>query len=546
LLVAGDVDAGALDLTHAHPSGLATLMAGRPARLSSLVREPEALAAARRRVRAIRSAAAILALDRGIHAGYLAAGLARWRGIAAEQRPGNGPPLQEALSAPVLLRRCTLRPHGTGYEDFDLDLDAAAVVNPLLLHRLHTDHGAVVDGLALAERAFGPDGFNPAPVFDALAELCGTVPGFRIEPALLVGTFTAGSGQLLADLDLGAGAVRTHRVLRRGLGPAGPASAPVQPAPAPTPAPAPAPAPVPAPSAPAPATASSAPAASPSPSVPAPVPTPAPAAPPAAPPAPAPASSPGPPVHSVDVVDLDAPPPPGLVLDLDPEQRAAVVTALGGADLVVEGPPGTGLTQTLAAAAAGLVGQGKQVLVVTPHRGTAESFVSRLVDAGLGDTVLNLHDGATDRAGILTGLGSALESALAARTGADRDTTSPAERAARRAVERDAGDGAAGLLARFTEARAGLLDSADALHEVHQPWGVSAYQAMVALAGLMIGSYAPRTTVRLPAEVTRRLDAPARARLADDLREAAALGAFTLTRLDTRWLDARVHTEEEA
>lgn len=478
LLVAGDVDAGALDLTHAHPSGLATLMAGRPARLSSLVREPQALAAAQRRVHAIRSAAGILALDRGIHAGYLAAGLARWRGIAAEQRPGNGPPLQEALSAPVLLRRCTLRPHGADHEDFDLDLDAAAVVNPLLLHRLATDHGVVADGLALAELAFGADGFNPEPVFDALARVCAGVPGFRIEPALLVGTFTAGSGQLLADLDLGAPAVRTHRVLGRGLG-TGPVESPE-------------------------------------------------------------------PVAPVEDGDLDAPPPSGLVLDLDPEQRAAVEVALADRDLVVEGPPGSGLTQTLASAVAGLVGRGRRVLVVTPHRGTAESFVSRLAAAGLGDIVLNLHDGATDRAGILAGLGGALEVALAPDPGADRSAPSAAERAARRAVDRVTGDADSELLARFDAAREGLLGAGDALHEVRQPWGVSAYQAMVALAGLMTGAYAPRTTVRLPLEVTGRLDTPARGRLREDLAQAAAEGAFSLTRLDTRWLDARVRTAEEA
>ncbi len=502
LLVAGDVDAGSLDLTHAHPSGLATLLAGRPARLSSLVRETEALAAARRRVRAIRSAAAVLALDRGIHAGYLSAGLARWRGIAAGQRPGSGPPLQEALSAPVLLRGCTLRPHGSGHDDYDLDLDAAAIVNPLLLRRLHTDHGVVADGVALAGLAFGPDGFNPAPVFEQLAQLCAAVPGFRIEPSLLVGTFTAGSGQLQADLEQSAPAITAHRLLGRGL--TDPPAGPIVDVPPPA-----------------------------------------------------------------DLAAFDAAAPEGTVFDLDPAQRAAVEAALQGRHVAIEGPPGSGLTQTLAATVGAAVARGRRVLVLTPHRGTADAFVARLAESGLAGVVLNVHDGAGDRAGILAGLGIALEAALrperpprgegaaAARVAArvpagttvarDGTTVARAGTTAARDGTTAARDGAgADAASRFQAARDGLLGAGDALHARREPWGVSAYDAMVALAGLMSSARPPRTRVRLPLEVTRNLDTGERERLLAELREAAGLGAFTLTRMDTRWLDARVHSQREA
>ena len=43
----------ALDLSSAHPSGMAQLFAGRPPRLSNLVREGAALSNARRRARAV-------------------------------------------------------------------------------------------------------------------------------------------------------------------------------------------------------------------------------------------------------------------------------------------------------------------------------------------------------------------------------------------------------------------------------------------------------------------------------------------------------------
>ena len=48
-----DLPTGTLDLTTAHPGGVAMLLAGKPTKLSDLVREPAALDEARRRARAI-------------------------------------------------------------------------------------------------------------------------------------------------------------------------------------------------------------------------------------------------------------------------------------------------------------------------------------------------------------------------------------------------------------------------------------------------------------------------------------------------------------
>ena len=48
-----DLPTGTLDLTTAHPGGVAMLLAGKPTKLSDLVREPAALDEARRRSRAI-------------------------------------------------------------------------------------------------------------------------------------------------------------------------------------------------------------------------------------------------------------------------------------------------------------------------------------------------------------------------------------------------------------------------------------------------------------------------------------------------------------
>ena len=75
---------------------------------------------------------------------------------------------------------------------------------------------------------------------------------------------------------------------------------------------------------------------------------------------------------------------------------------------------------------------------------------------------------------------------------------------------------------------------------------MSAYDAMVELTALMAAPTPPRTRVRLAYDVCRGLDAGAREELRAALREAAALGAFTLTPQQAPWLDARVATDAEA
>ncbi|MFN8076832.1 MAG: AAA family ATPase [Kineosporiaceae bacterium] len=355
LLVTGDAAAGWLDLTHAHPSGLAQLMAGRPTRLSSLVREPAAHAAARRRARQLRDAAEELVAERGIRAGYLAAGLATWlpgplRVLDVEA--GAGP-----VFAPVLLRGCTLRPVGPGHEDYDLDLDDDAMVNPQLLRRLAADHAVRPDGGALAGLAFGRDGFDPRRVFDALEELCADVPDFRVDPLLVVGTFTGGSRALLADLEDATEVLLRHDLVAPVLGRD-----------------------------------------------------------PSADPAPS-AGRDGVPDSGRDRDPAEE----LLVLDLDPAQHHAVDRALTGGHVALEGPPGSGLTHTLAATVAALAAQGRRVLVVTPRRATADAFLSRLEAAGLRDVVLDLHDGVGDRSRLQAGLWADLDAAgdgrgVAART----------------------------------------------------------------------------------------------------------------------------------
>ena len=198
-----DLPSGTLDLTTAHPGGVSMLLAGRKTRLSDLMREPGALAEARRRARAIRAKAQELKEERGIAAGFLAIGMATWTVPRAARAP----------AAPVLLWPLVLRPTAPGQEDFDLDLGPEVEFNPVLIEYLRSEQGLEVDGESLADLATKGDAFDPYPVYAALQSVCERVPDFVIAPRLLVGTFSYAKLPMVADLALQGSSLADHDVV---------------------------------------------------------------------------------------------------------------------------------------------------------------------------------------------------------------------------------------------------------------------------------------------------------------------------------------------
>ncbi len=198
-----DLPSGTLDLTTAHPGGVSMLLAGRKTRLSDLMREPGALAEARRRARAIRAKAQELKEERGIAAGFLAIGMATWTVPRATRAP----------AAPVLLWPLVLRPTAPGQQDFDLDLGPEVEFNPVLIEYLRSEQGLEVDGESLADLATKGDAFDPYPVYAALQSMCERVPDFVIAPRLLVGTFSYAKLPMVADLALQGSSLADHDVV---------------------------------------------------------------------------------------------------------------------------------------------------------------------------------------------------------------------------------------------------------------------------------------------------------------------------------------------
>lgn len=180
---------GSIDLSGAHPSGLAQLLAGRATRLSSLVRDHEVLADARRRAKSIRSKAEQLDNERGIQTAHLAIGFASWTEKDSKYK----------FNAPIVMRHITLVPRGSRVEDFEIVLGEGITINPALVQHLAEVYDLDVPVDEWVDATGGPHGFDPAPALDRLGDLAQSVPGLRINHRLVVSTFANISSPFTTD-----------------------------------------------------------------------------------------------------------------------------------------------------------------------------------------------------------------------------------------------------------------------------------------------------------------------------------------------------------
>src|SRR6185437_996526 len=169
LLYYKDRRSGTLDLAAADTASLEYLVNSGSIRLTKLFRDVDARADAIRRIQVIYRKAKELLEERGIRAGYLATGMARWDELF----------LQPA--APVLLRGLTITPTRARHDDFELALDDEPEVNPVLLHKLASVYGAATDKLPdmRGERLYR---------MLAAAANAAEVPGFAILHRTVIGT----------------------------------------------------------------------------------------------------------------------------------------------------------------------------------------------------------------------------------------------------------------------------------------------------------------------------------------------------------------------
>lgn len=193
-----------LDITHAHPGGLAKLLAGKTARLSELYREPAARTRAIARARVIRDKEVELDSERGVPGCYLAMGRATWT-----ERRGPVP------DAPVFLRRISLLAVDPAREEFEVVFRGDPEFNPALRGFLESVGGAAIPFDVLVRMSMRLSGFDPGRAYEALGAAEAGPPGWRIVPDLWITTFPYAKLPTLADFRRQALLMPSHPVLGR-------------------------------------------------------------------------------------------------------------------------------------------------------------------------------------------------------------------------------------------------------------------------------------------------------------------------------------------
>ncbi|MFC7161069.1 hypothetical protein ACFQL5_02085 [Aquipuribacter hungaricus] len=179
------VEAACLDVTSAHPSGQAHLLASGRQKLSGLVRDPDARVAALAQLRRFREVVGSLE-DRGHTAGHLVAGVVV---------------LPDGGEMPVLLRSC--RVGGSGETDAQVVVEGQVELNPALARELLERSGGTVDLPAvLGDRLrTSGNGFDPYPLLDLVQAALPGVPGALLRRRLLLAPVSLDGDRVLADLE---------------------------------------------------------------------------------------------------------------------------------------------------------------------------------------------------------------------------------------------------------------------------------------------------------------------------------------------------------
>ena len=351
--------------------------------------------------------------------------------------------------APVLLRQANLTPHGSASEDFEISLPGEWEINPTLLHVLATDFEVRVEADSLLDLLnLDLDPLDPGSLFDRLNKEAAEVPGFGISRRSVLANFSYAKLPMVNDL-AGAEDLLARNTLICAIAGDEEARQELKDR------------------------------------------------------------------HgNVSASAPDSTPPADefLVLDADSSQSYAINAVVGGADLVIDGPPGTGKSQTIANLIATLSARGKRVLFVAEKRAAIDAVVSRLEKVGLGDLVLDLHDGPGPKGKLAQQFAKSLADAASARP---TDMVVEQEQLVRR---RDA-----------------LVSRTAALHQVREPWGVSVYglqSAMIAVPETVRSElrFGTKTLGVLTAEVFRQTEA--------DLERFVAIGGLSVEATDSPWLPA--------
>lgn len=198
LLWARDGSPTDVDLSRAHPGGLARLLSGAAVRLSELVREPSALTVLTARAQALHRQVTAIRVQHGLLTAYLAMGTATW------QQPGQVP------RAPVILWPAKIAQDHTGAIVVRLAGDVQ--VNPALASYLNAQ-GILLDHLEVLRASRSADAFDLSQAFEVVQRAGSALPGFRIERSRFIDSFNHVKATNARDLTDQRGWLETHDVV---------------------------------------------------------------------------------------------------------------------------------------------------------------------------------------------------------------------------------------------------------------------------------------------------------------------------------------------
>ncbi len=184
LLHFDDRPANRIELSTTHPGGLPQFITGNKILLSALIRDDLALRHARAAAGRVTDKAIEMRTVRGLETVNLGVGIAKWNFEG------------EDFCAPVLLRPLAIRRYG---RDFELKLKQFPVVNSELIRVLREQFGLNLDARTLIELSQSEGVFKPQPVIDRLRQMVAGVPGFVVQPRLVVSSFHNVSQLMVAD-----------------------------------------------------------------------------------------------------------------------------------------------------------------------------------------------------------------------------------------------------------------------------------------------------------------------------------------------------------
>lgn len=176
-----------VELTTAHPGGLAELAAGKTTRLSHLIRDRAAFHDARDASDLIAGKGVELLASRGMSTVQLATGIAEWTHDGIHHR------------APVLIRPITLRRSG---RDYEYTLKGRRHVNPSLVRALAAQFGVRLRPVDVLRLAREDDSFLPQAVFEHVRREGAYIPGFTVTARAVVSSFGDAADSMLSDAHL--------------------------------------------------------------------------------------------------------------------------------------------------------------------------------------------------------------------------------------------------------------------------------------------------------------------------------------------------------